>query len=400
MGVQRVDLVGDAVTPALLTRPAGRLERTSGRCACGRKALILARCLQCTQDGLLAEGAAAMEAGEPADDDAEAPAHVAALAAVRRETREGLLVGSGTQRVTPSFLGLALKCTSVQRSAFLDDVLIVRRSAAGGLTVPLEAADGDLPYRMWFVHTPAQGFVLGQRCVEVAFETLQEMPLPEELGAEVDLLYVFSSRRMVFDAYDDFAREPGSCSRSEGGAGGRPPLVPLLSATHSHRHIRGSIWSEGRWVKLAPSSAAYAPTFAELFARSWSRALAGVDRGAVTEGEGSAWAKRPETPFAVQITPGRRDGVVSAILGAEVPGVMLQGQPAGGLQLEGAPVMADRGQVREAAPGAGDGTPAPPSTQAEGLVNPAVGAGILGGEVPGVEALPLTAEAEDAPPTL
>ncbi len=107
-------------------------------------------------------------------------AHVAALAAVRSETREGLLVGNGTQRITPAFLGLARDCTSVQRSAFLDDVLVMCQPAAGGSTIPLGTAAGDLPFRMWFAHSPAQGFLLGQRCVEVAYDTLPEMPTPPD----------------------------------------------------------------------------------------------------------------------------------------------------------------------------------------------------------------------------
>ena len=62
MAVERVDSVGDAVTPPRLTRPLGQIQQTSGRCACGRKALILARCLQRTQDGLLEAEAAEQEA--------------------------------------------------------------------------------------------------------------------------------------------------------------------------------------------------------------------------------------------------------------------------------------------------------------------------------------------------
>ena len=92
----------------------------------------MSRCLQCAQDGLLK--AAAAEA-DVEDSQNSSLAHVAALAAVRRETREGLLVGAGTQRITPAFLGLALACTSYQRRAFLDDVLVVRLPAAGGSKV-------------------------------------------------------------------------------------------------------------------------------------------------------------------------------------------------------------------------------------------------------------------------
>ena len=89
LDVPRVDLVGDALTPALIERKAQKLEHSTGRCACGRKALILARCRQCAQDAVVAE---AQELGESPG--------VAALAGVRGTTQEGLLVGSSTQRVT------------------------------------------------------------------------------------------------------------------------------------------------------------------------------------------------------------------------------------------------------------------------------------------------------------
>ena len=122
---------------------------------------------------------------------------------------------------------------------------------------------------------PSRGLLLGQRCVEVAHETIHEVSLPAVLGVELGVLFVFSSRRMVYDVYDDFAKKPGVACRTGSGASAKPPLVPLLGATHSHRHLRGSIWSEGRMVRLASASAAYSPNFAELFARIWSCALEG-----------------------------------------------------------------------------------------------------------------------------
>ena len=60
MQVERVEALGDAITPALLSRSADKLEKATGRCASGRKALILAGCLQCTQDELIAEDAGEM----------------------------------------------------------------------------------------------------------------------------------------------------------------------------------------------------------------------------------------------------------------------------------------------------------------------------------------------------
>jgi len=83
--VARVDMIGDVITPALLGRLPGKLERSTGRCACGRKALILARCRQCTLDAFLA-----------ADEDPGEAAGVAALAGVRATTWESLLVGTST----------------------------------------------------------------------------------------------------------------------------------------------------------------------------------------------------------------------------------------------------------------------------------------------------------------
>ena len=82
--------------------------RVVALCACGRKALILARCLQCARDGLLAEEAARQEAVDPGLAAGALPAHVAALAALRNGTRESLLVGCRTQRLTPAFLSMAL----------------------------------------------------------------------------------------------------------------------------------------------------------------------------------------------------------------------------------------------------------------------------------------------------
>ena len=125
--IARIDLIGDVLTPALLERLPRRLAKSTGRCACGRKALVLARCRQCAQDAVLAE---AEESGETAG--------VAALAGVRGNTREGLLVGTSTQRVTPAFLEVAYASLAGRGSTLLDDVFVVLTPAPGGATVHLD----------------------------------------------------------------------------------------------------------------------------------------------------------------------------------------------------------------------------------------------------------------------
>ena len=49
--------------------------------------------------------------------------------------------------------------------------------------------------------------------------------------------------------------------------------MPILPATHTHQQCRGSVVVEGRPVRVASWTAAYAPAFAGAFARSWCLAL-------------------------------------------------------------------------------------------------------------------------------
>ena len=56
--------IGEALSPALLTKPAFRFGRQStGTCSCGRRALVLARCVICAREDLqeLAEEAAQVD---------------------------------------------------------------------------------------------------------------------------------------------------------------------------------------------------------------------------------------------------------------------------------------------------------------------------------------------------
>ena len=47
MRIQRFEAMGDIVTAALLTRPMGRPDITTGLCPCGNKAILLALCPKC-----------------------------------------------------------------------------------------------------------------------------------------------------------------------------------------------------------------------------------------------------------------------------------------------------------------------------------------------------------------
>ena len=137
--------------------------------------------------------------------------------------------------------------------------------------VPLAGPQTDLPFRITFVYAKANGILLGQRCVETAYETVSEALIP--VGEEI--IFVFAARRMFYDPFGDLAK---SIDAEKAGVANGAPLVPLLGVTHSHRVLKGSAWSDGRWVKLAAASAAYTSTFAELLARCWSRALQQIDR--------------------------------------------------------------------------------------------------------------------------
>ena len=78
--------------PALLSKPAFRFGRqASGRCPCGRKALVLARCIQCAKADLELEA-------EPGDEDEEPDA--AEVAALDAE------ISSVVRQVTPLTLAV------------------------------------------------------------------------------------------------------------------------------------------------------------------------------------------------------------------------------------------------------------------------------------------------------
>ena len=99
------------------------------------------------------------------------------------------------------------------------------------------------PHRMLFLVSAGQA-ALVQRCVDPQQEELTDVDFGALGFAGSTLVAVCSARWLV---YTD-------------------SVLPLISSTHRHRHVRGRVSVEGRWVTLAQISAGYTPEFAAVLA--------------------------------------------------------------------------------------------------------------------------------------
>ena len=180
-------------------------------------------------------------------------------------------------------------------------------------------ADGNAPYRICLLKSQS-GYALGQRCVEVCWETVPCVAWPPQPVERA--LFVFSARRLFYDAYGSLA-PPGQPAEAA-----RAPEVPYVSSSHGHRHLRGNVLVEGSWQKLSTASATYAPALAALLGRLWSQALSRLDRSSLRGGDETAFAARSELAFTVVMPPnkslsamvapaagrGREDGGAASVL--------------------------------------------------------------------------------------
>ena len=129
---------------------------------------------------------------------------------------------------------------------------------------------------------------------------------------------------MLYDPHDDLIGQ-----RARGNY--EPQPLPLYGSTHAHRHLRGSLHVENvGWIRLAQASATYAPPLCDIFARCASLALKTIDRAKLQCPRKGGLINRPKRAFDMKITPGHtKVNMVATVLGAEVPGVILEGVPGG-----------------------------------------------------------------------
>ena len=233
--------------PALVQKLRPRLRRfSSGTCTCSRRALIIARCPHCARADLaLAAEEAAEE--EPEDPDlmdgalvASVPGpaeHIGGVIQVLTSAivLEGFLAGHSAEK--PSSRGLLFIQTKLKTTG----------------STPFPTTPRSHPFRMMFLCTTTTVHLV-QRCVNSRFETVTEFDFGAAGFSACTLVSICSMRWLVL----------------------AEPSVPLLAATHRHRHVRGRVSIGGRWVTVAQISAGYSPEFSALFGRCWSSALAAL----------------------------------------------------------------------------------------------------------------------------
>ena len=275
---------GDAVAHAgemLLDGLMGATNRpdltpASGRCACGRAALILPRCMHCARedarergDALAAEAGALESEGEDADE--EGSDALAVVASLRlEEDHVGPIVYLREEhlpQLRPRQAGRWLEVGS----------LVVGRFCVNTGVMALPTPSPDKEFRVMFWRSSSQQWGVFQHCVPWRHEVVRSAAVVELAGADVvELLAVASHRWMVFDrsGWADRALTPSRLVPSQ------PPEVAVLPATHAHRHIRGGLKTAKGWVNVATYTSAYSPTWAALLARIYHQELKKVKRGA------------------------------------------------------------------------------------------------------------------------
>ena len=293
LSLLQVEHVGEVLMPALLSKLSFRFgQQSTGTCACGRRALILARCAQCAKEDLQEQEENLAEDTELCPDIAE----------VGLQTTSSWL-GGAAFLVEPSFIASTLKSETKSSSiTTLNGLLITRQpavrggSGSGELTV-LPRPPLTCPFRMLLLHRDG-ALALVQRCVDPLHETVGAIDFRPFGGVGSELVMIASGRWMY---YDD-----------------RSQAVPLLAATHHHRHCRGKVRVGPHLQSVSSISSGYTAEFSALLARVWKEAVEERRKSAVPRSASEAILAPPGGTLLEQRTRTAFQPVLPQIAAIEV----------------------------------------------------------------------------------
>ena len=136
LGLPESRTLGDGFGPLIPEKPQPRFgAHSDGLCTCGRKALILSRCVKCARDDLaLAEeagAAAASDAAEEGDDDGPSGLDLSAVSSLTDH------LGGLVQLITPALVRDGVQQGySAERPSPYGLLFIIKSVCAGAMSLP------------------------------------------------------------------------------------------------------------------------------------------------------------------------------------------------------------------------------------------------------------------------